>query len=221
MLEANKSAWFATIFDAYNRNLLRRRFAALNLDGGQNLVPGTDPTIIVANHSSWWDGLVCYHLLRRSGTDLFVFMADENLRKYPLFRRLGAFSIDRSNSRDALRSLDYAARLATEKRDRSFLIFPQGKIEPANQKRLHFETGVIRLIDRLAPCRVVNLALRYTFRNDFKPEIFAAASSPLDFSAAPAKTAIGGLEEGLTAALDAIDHDLASENLERFQDCLH
>ncbi len=182
MLKAKKSVWFERVFGVYNRNLLKRRFENLYFAGAENLRPDVRPTIVVANHTSWWDGLVCFEIFKFVGADGFVFMEEKHLRRYSLFRRLGAFSIDRDHPRSAIESFDYAAQLASEKPDRTFLIFPQGKIVPDGLRPIVFESGIERVIDRLLPCRVVPLALAYKHRGEFKPEIFASAGVPMLFS---------------------------------------
>ncbi len=173
MLTAKKSAWFDAVFRVYNRNLLARKFSALHCRNLQVLASNELPVIVYANHSSWWDGLVCHEIFKRAGSDMFVMMEEKHLRRYPLVRRLGAFSVDRENARAAFGSIVYAARLLKEKPGRSVLMFPQGKILPSRARPISFESGIGRLVERVVPCRVVPLALSYEFRDGFKPEIFA------------------------------------------------
>lgn len=203
MLKAKKSEWFERIFGVYNRNLLRRRFGAFHFRGSESLLPDTRPTVVIANHTSWWDGLVCFELFKFVGADGYVFMEEKSLRRYGLFRRLGAFSIDRDHPRSALESFDYAGDLAKQKADRTFLIFPQGKIVPDARRPIGFESGIVRLIEVMLPCRVVPLALAYKFRGGFKPEIFASAGEPITFSQ--------------TDGVRPVAHDLAAR-LERLID---
>jgi 1-acyl-sn-glycerol-3-phosphate acyltransferase len=219
MLKATKSAWIERVFAIYNRNLLKRRFHSLRARGLEHLRAADGPTIVLANHSSWWDGLVAFEIFRRAGTDAFVLMDEANLRKYPFFRRLGAFSIDRSNPKKALESFAYAAELAADKRTRSFLIFPQGRIVPATCP-IVFEAGVVRLLERLTPCRVVTLALAYSFGSEFKPEIFAGAGRARQFLAPPGKSVLADLETDLENELDEIRRSVASGTAGDFRDLL-
>lgn len=172
MLTARKSRWFEAVFGVYNRNLLRRRFSSLRVLDLDTLSPNDSPTIVFANHSSWWDGLVCWEMIRQAGADPFVMMEEKNLRRYPLFRRLGAFSVDRGNARSALASIGYAADLLTDSPERALLVFPQGRIEPAGRRPIVFESGIARIAKRVPGCRLVPVALNYEFTGEFKPEIF-------------------------------------------------
>lgn len=221
MLKAKKSGWFERIFALYNRNLMHRRFEALHFRGAEHLRPVDRPTIVVANHTSWWDGLVCFELFKYVGADGFVFMEEKHLRRYRLFRRLGAFSIDRDHPRSALESFGYAAELAEEKPDRTFLIFPQGKIVPDTLRPIVFETGIERVIDRLLPCRVVPLALAYKFRGEFKPEIFASAGTPLPFAkSGNSKSTSAALAATLESGILELESTIADGDLQGFKNLL-
>lgn len=211
MLTARKSRWFDTVFRAYNRNLLRRRFDALWARDIESLAPADVPKIVFANHSSWWDGLVCYELMRRAGADLFVMMEEKNLRRYPLFRLLGAFSVDRGNARSALESIDYAAALLAGSPSRALLIFPQGKIEPADRRPITFESGIRKIADRVPECRLVPLALSYSFGREFKPDIFARAGEPFPPGTLSASAMAAGLEALLEEQRFAVADGTADE----------
>ncbi|MBK8811461.1 MAG: lysophospholipid acyltransferase family protein [Acidobacteria bacterium] len=220
MLTAKKSAWFETVFRLYNRNLLRRRFSSLRVRNLQSLADNELPTIVYANHSSWWDGLVCYELFKRADSDMFVMMEQENLRRYPLFRKLGAFSVDRNNARSALASIEYAAKVAKQKPRRAILIFPQGKILHSRSRPFEFESGIVRLVERLVPCRVVPLALSYEFGREFKPEIFATVGEGLVAGPGEIPISLAGLATQLTNELDGIEMALNNDQFDNFTDLL-
>ena len=81
MLEAYKIRWFEKVFAIYNRNLLRRRFHSLQVSGLNFLEDKSNdtPSIIYANHSSWWDGLIFLELLRRFNFENYVIMEEKQL----------------------------------------------------------------------------------------------------------------------------------------------
>lgn len=174
MLEANRSIWFERIFAVYNRNLLKRRFHSLQVLGLNILKLKEEklPLIIYANHSSWWDGLVIFEILRKFDFENFVMMEEKHLRKFFLFRKLGAFSIVRENPREAVKSINYAASLLKEKSTRTVLIFPQGEIQPNDICPIRFFNGLARIIEKTGKCQAVEISLRYEFLENFKPEIF-------------------------------------------------
>ena len=107
MLEANKNHWFEKLFTVYNRNLLKRRFHSFNVSG-LDFLKNRDsriPSIIYANHSSWWDGLIIFEICRKLNCDFYVMMEEKHLENLPLFRKLGAFSVIRENPREAVKSI--------------------------------------------------------------------------------------------------------------------
>nr|MBA3694670.1 acyl-phosphate glycerol 3-phosphate acyltransferase [Acidobacteriota bacterium] len=106
MLEAKKSRWFEKVFQIYNRNLLKRRFHSFRVLGLDSFV-NVNSSIIYANHSSWWDGLVAFEISKALRVDSFIMMEEKQLRNLFLFRKLGAFSVVRENSRQAVKSLNY------------------------------------------------------------------------------------------------------------------
>lgn len=175
MLEANKNRWFEKVFAVYNRNLLRRRFDSLLVKGLQYLPKSKElPTVMYANHSSWWDGLVAFQISHQTKSDSFIMMEEKQLKQLPVFRKLGAFSVTRENPREARKSIDYAVRLLREKPNTTLWIFPQGEILPNDTRPLMFYNGLSRIIKKVENCRIVNLALRYEFLGSYKPTIFAA-----------------------------------------------
>ncbi|HEX9930572.1 MAG TPA: lysophospholipid acyltransferase family protein, partial [Pyrinomonadaceae bacterium] len=175
MLKANKSRLFETLFAVYNRNLFRRRFAALRVQGIENLQNRKSdlPLILYANHSSWWDGLAAFEIGRAARLDHFLMMEEKQLKQLFLFRRLGAFSVVRENPRESLRSINYAVEILKEKPNRSLWIFPQGEILPSDARPLHFYQGLARIIEITGECVAAPVAMRYEFLGEFKPVVFA------------------------------------------------
>lgn len=173
MLTAKKSKWFENAFAIYNTNLLKRRFHSFNIAGLENLrlAPAGVPKLVCANHSSWWDGLLAFQISRQAGLDSFVMMDEANLRRFFLFRRLGAFSVA-DNPRRALASIRYAAGLLKADADRTMWIFPQGSILPNDVRPLHFFSGAARIARQIDKCLIVPAAFRFEIGGNFKPEIF-------------------------------------------------
>jgi len=220
MLEARKSRWFEEIFAVYNRNLLRRRFHSLNVSGLDFLQRENPPFLIYANHSSWWDGLVAFEVARRTRLDSFIMMEEKQLKKLFLFRRLGAFSVVRENAREAAKSLNYAANLLKEKRNRTLWIFPQGEILPNDTRPLNFYRGAARIIEKIGEVSAVPFAIRYEFLAEFKPEIFVKIAAPQPVSVDKnfdAKSLTGHFEQRLTETLDALKTDVLTRAFDDYE----
>ena len=224
MLSAEKWSWFETLFRIYNKNLLRRRFNSLLVEKSQNFnfQDKTIPTIVFMNHSSWWDGLVISELSSYFNLDSFVMMEEVNLRRYYLFRRLGAFSIDKNNRRGALESLNYAVDLLKNKK-RTLWIFPQGEILPNDLRPFRFYNGLTWIIEKLKKVRILPAAIRYEFRNEFKPEILFKIGKPeiaSGFLKNNRKSKTSDLEQNLTNVLDSLKSDLINDSLKKYLNIL-
>lgn len=104
--------------------------------------------LILANHFSFWDGLIMHCINDRLFKKHFYVMINEaTAYKINYLRYGGAFSINK-NSRDILESLDYAANLLDEPGN-LVLLFPQGKLFSNFVDDVKFEKGILRIVNRL------------------------------------------------------------------------
>lgn len=225
MLKANKSAWCERIFDVYNRNLIRRRFASFNVEGMEFLRASDAkiPLLIYANHSSWWDGLVMYRIFRLCALDGYVMMEEKQLKNLRLFRRLGAFSVVRENARQAAESCNYAAWLLKQNAARAVLIFPQGEIRPNEARPLKFFRGAAKIIEKTGDCATVPAALHYEFSGNFKPEIFVKIGAAEIVRASEnrgAKNLTERFEQRLTDRLDDLKTEIAAEKIAGYKNII-
>ena len=120
----------ARIFASYVRRLARRHFAAVHWNGGAGADPGArrpqGPSLFVANHPNWWDGVLACLVTARLGLDFQILMDAANLDRYPLFRRVGALPMHRDSPTRAWD--DLAAAAAHLRRPAAALwVFPQGR----------------------------------------------------------------------------------------------
>lgn len=137
-----KSRQKALVFPrSWGRTLCRIVGVKVHIEGLENIQP--DQTyIFVANHSSQfdifsWQGYFPYN---------FRWIAKKELFAIPFFgqamKQVGYIPIDRSKGRQALKSLDEAAKqIAT---GFSVLIFPEGTRSPSGRLQ-EFKTGAIML----------------------------------------------------------------------------
>lgn len=224
MLEANKNRFIESAFAVYNRNLLRRRFDSLLIGGSANVAENKNmPTVIYANHSSWWDGLIAFQISRRMKLDSYIMMEEKQLKNLPVFRKLGAFSVIRENPRAARKSVDYAARLLSEKPYRTLWIFPQGEILPNDSRPLYFYNGLSRIVKKVENCRVVDLAMRYEFMGEFKPVAFVRINETklsIEFERVNHKTLSKIFADRLTDNLDRLKTDIINNRTAEYQNII-
>ncbi|WP_461671298.1 lysophospholipid acyltransferase family protein, partial [Mycobacterium tuberculosis] len=134
---------FMRLFAQYNERYLLPRYlhgAAVRgamYDGGRGR-----PALFIMNHCSWWDGMLVFLAITRlSGYERehYVMMDEKQLKKFRFFRRLGAFSVDKSSQRGILQSLRYAEEKL--KAGHNVWLFPQGDIRHLEARPLQFQSG--------------------------------------------------------------------------------
>lgn len=156
-----------------------RLHTVLHLPAGFR-VPADRPVIFVANHVSWWDGFLLRDLHRAVAPDrpLFTPMLARELRRHAFLAHLGALPLEQSTGgvRGVLRALEQ--RRAQDPRF-CVAFFPQGRIRPSWARPLGLERGIELLVERLAPCSVVPVALHIEPLNRLRPTAFVHAGPGL------------------------------------------
>lgn len=212
MQEASKSSVLDFLFYYYNRRLLKKHFYQLLYREAEAVPSG--PVLFYANHSNWWDGLVLHYINRAHfKKNAFAMIDEEGLRQFPFFRRLGAFSIDRSSGRHMLRSLQYAK--GKLQGNNAVWIFPQGKEEHLEKRPLAFSSGIARIISGNEQIPIIPVSLYYSYFHKQTPYLFIETGKPFYFdsgtggSSYPEITA--HLEHRLTSQLDRLAADVVEE----------
>jgi 1-acyl-sn-glycerol-3-phosphate acyltransferase len=165
-------AWF----NWYCRFSLRKFFHRVHLYGEVPFDPSVS-TLYVVNHSSFWDPIAVNFLIHSDRPQRAYCITDlAQVQKHPFFRQVGAFSVDRSSPRDGYRAIQHAANLLNAS-PCAVVIFPQGKIEPADIRPLKFERGIERIIAKSPGINIVLVSLAYQFWLDQRAELL------MDFSA--------------------------------------
>jgi 1-acyl-sn-glycerol-3-phosphate acyltransferase len=220
MLPAKKSEFFQKIFSIYNRNLIKRRFMSLKVEGFSKLQnrDKSIPHVIYANHSSWWDGLVMFQLCREAKIDLFAMMEEKQVLEYPFHRKIGAFSVVRENPRDALKAIKYASNLLKENSERCVLIFPQGELVSHEHRPIVFFNGISKIVEKTEKCFVVPVAIRYQFLDDWKPEILVSVGdAELIEQKIEGKELTKKLELNMTKNLDSLSKNILDKKFKSFE----
>jgi 1-acyl-sn-glycerol-3-phosphate acyltransferase len=133
------------IFDTYVKWLVSKTFHQflyneVELDSNRSV-------LLVANHFSFWDGLILYVLNDKLLHKKFhVMILEDTARREGMLRYAGAFSVSK-NSRDVLESLNYAAELLNQPGN-LLLMFPQGKLYSNFVTRVHFEQGLLKIMKK-------------------------------------------------------------------------
>jgi 1-acyl-sn-glycerol-3-phosphate acyltransferase len=101
--------------------------------------------LLIANHYSFWDGLILFCINQRLfKKKAHVMILEETIKKEPFLKYAGAFSVSK-NSRDILVSINYAAGLLDDPNN-LVLIFPQGKLYSNFVDHVNFQKGISKII---------------------------------------------------------------------------
>lgn len=146
MIKANRTYFGVRFFDLYTKIQLKRYFRKVSING--DFEDNGRPVLLIANHFSWWDGFIQLWLNKKVFKRKFhVIMLEEQLRKFMILNKAGAFSI-KKNSRDIVESLAYTNDLLKQK-ENMLLIFPQGEIQTLYTHDFVFEKGVEYILKKL------------------------------------------------------------------------
>ncbi|WP_231416149.1 lysophospholipid acyltransferase family protein [Pontibacillus sp. HN14] len=151
------------------KRMFRFHFNHLHYTGPLPASP--NHTLFLVNHSAWWDPLIIFllnkHLLKADG---YGMMHEEGVKSFPIFKRIGTFSINRSNPKDVIASLNYAKDLLDN--EKAVWMFPQGEERPLEIRPLGFQPGASYLIEKTKQIQVIPVSLYYTFEGTRKPNVY-------------------------------------------------
>jgi 1-acyl-sn-glycerol-3-phosphate acyltransferase len=145
MLYPKNNRLMKWVFDTYVRRLVGKTFHEflfnrIELDSNKSV-------LLVANHFSFWDGLILYVLNDKLLQKKFhVMILEDTAKREGMLRYAGAFSVSK-NSRDMLQSLTYAAEILNEPGN-LLLMFPQGKLYSNFVNKVNFEQGLLKVMKK-------------------------------------------------------------------------
>lgn len=73
--------------------------------------------LFIANHSSWWDGLIFFQLEKRQKVPpIYMMTHEDGIKQVPIFKWIGAFSVNPHSAKHVMQSLRYAQMLLNEEK---------------------------------------------------------------------------------------------------------
>ncbi len=222
MIQAQKIKLIESFFAGINRGMFKRHFYAHHLRGQEILkeVDSALPLIFYANHSSWWDGLLAFHLSHDIfRLDTILMMEEKQLKRYLFFRWIGAFSVDRENLREAAASLEYAVSEIRHRR-RVLWIYPQGILLPNDIRPLAFYNGTAYIARNLETVQLIPVVHRYEFLGEQRPEIFTSIGQLQKVEAGKSfdpKALTRVLEKNMTLDLNILREDVVGQRWHTFK----
>ncbi|ELK44587.1 lysophospholipid acyltransferase family protein [Halobacillus sp. BAB-2008] len=174
--EARKHPLIEWGFTRFNRWFLKKHFESIRVASPPEVASRN--VLFLINHSSWWDPLVIFHLNERLvQSDAYGMMGEEGIRRFPFFRSIGAFSVDKTDRRHLLESLKYSIRLL--ERQRTVWIFPQGEEQHQEKRPLEFFSGISYIAEKTPDVKVVPVSIYYSLEHTRKPNAYIEIGNPL------------------------------------------
>jgi 1-acyl-sn-glycerol-3-phosphate acyltransferase len=218
-IPAYKHGWPRWAVDRMIQSRTRRAFHRVRAQGMEPLraALAAEPggLLILANHSCWWDIFMAHVLNEAIPIDGHGMMEHFNLRRFGFFRRIGAFSVDRTDPGAVRTSIAYTAELLARP-GAGVWVFPQGRMVGNDVRPLGFQDGLRAIVRRAGRVRLVTAALRYEFWQDERPEVFVRFGTPEWVERDAWKEVVPAWEKRLTDELDALAADVTAQAADRF-----
>ena len=180
---AKPTPFWRWVADQFFYNMLENRFFSLKIKNKENY-DKRDPqfaNIIYAPHNNWWDGIVGYNLCRRIfNTDIRMMI--EEMNRFPILARAGAFPVNKKSPQASMRALQYSVDELCDNK-KSLWIFPQGIIRPPMYRPIEFQTGLAYIAKNVAKkaggVNLIPVAVNYPFLREDKPEVLCEVGEPI------------------------------------------
>jgi len=175
MIKASHHTIVYPFFKWLTRVLIKTNFHTVVME--EDIPTIQKSVLIVANHSSWWDGFWMEYLNQKViHRKLHFMMLETQLKKHWYFRHTGGFSI-KPESKEVIDSLNYAMELLKDNQN-MVIIFPQGRIHSAHQDNIRFGKGVQFLKDNCpVEFQVLFTACFTDYFSHFKPSLYIYCQS--------------------------------------------
>lgn len=172
MIKAEHKWWARLIFNPYTDRLLRKNFGNFYLVNDLPDIDNSAGLIITPNHFSWWDGFIADFISRKLiKRKIHVMMLEEQLKRYWFFKKVGAYSINTANPVSMVKTLNYTSDIAGSP-ENFVVLFPQGKIQPLNEKSVSIKEGLKILLDKVDfELFVLPVAVKIEYGNEKNPDI--------------------------------------------------
>lgn len=164
------------------RGYFRRHFHAVRVAHAERFTRLNGPLIVYANHSSWWDPMVCVLLAERLMPERkhYAPMDAAALARYGILKRIGIFPVEMSSARGAVQFLRIGEQVLAS--GGALWVTPQGRFADPRERPLQFKAGMAALAARVAAstgsCILLPLAIEYPFWDERLPETLLCFGEP-------------------------------------------
>ena len=217
------SPFWLWVADRFFYGMLEDRFYAFRYKGIENYQkkhPDT-PIIMFAPHSNWWDGIVGYTICNRIFKKEIRLMVEE-LKRFPILRRAGAFSVNKKSPQASMDALKFAVQEVGDTNNILYL-FPQGIIKPPNFRPIELQTCLAYIADKAVKkygkVALLPIAVNYMFLRDNRPEVLVEFGELIEYDKAPIdrKEATQNIGRILESLCDKQMYDISRGNFKGYE----
>lgn len=220
---AKTNRFWLTVASLFFFNMLQNRFYAFRYNSVENYYARDEkyPTIMFAPHCNWWDGIVLYNIAHRICHKEIRIMVEE-LNRFPILRRAGAYSVCKKSPQSAMKALKYSVDLLNDLRNILF-IFPQGIIRPPHFRPIEFQTGLAYIaqnaVKKYGKINLIPVSLDYCFLRDNRPEVLVKFGECIQFSESnmERKNLTEKLEQSLLRVCDEHHYEISNGKLDDYK----
>lgn len=221
--KASPDAFWLWVADQFFYNMLENRFFSLKIKNKENYDKRNPEfaNIIYAPHDNWWDGIVGYNLCRRVfNTELRMMI--EELNRFPILSKAGAFPVNKKSAQASMRALQYAVNELCNNKI-SLWLFPEGIIRPPMFRPIEFQTGIAyiakNVIKKAGGINLVPVAVNYPFLREDKPEVLCEVGEPIILTNADfdRKDLTHKLEKNFEQLCDKQFYDITHGNIDEYE----
>ncbi len=146
----------------------------------------------------------------------------EELNRFPLLRRAGAFSVNKKSPQASMAALKFSVETIGDLNNFLY-IFPQGIIMPPNYRPINFQTGLTYIaqnaVKKYGKVNLVPVAVNYMFLRADRPEVLVEFKDPivLEDAKVDRKEYTHFLEAEMTKACDNQFKEIAEGKLDAYE----
>jgi 1-acyl-sn-glycerol-3-phosphate acyltransferase len=168
MLAPRKNGLIFSLYSRYFNYRLKKDFSSFTSDIEVN---ESQAILLLANHMSWWDGIILFHLNQKLFKKQFhVLVTANDYIEVGYLKYFGAFASEKKG-KDVLETLAYAGSLLDDPNN-LLLIFPQGEIKSTHLKSIAFEKGIMQVVNASKKkFQTVFAVTLFDYFNERKPKV--------------------------------------------------
>lgn len=155
----NKDNWLKfNFFSGYISRRVNKHFHQIDYNSIE--IDPEKSVLLIANHYSWWDGFLLFHLNKLLFKKKFhIMILEETILKHGFLKYVGCFSVSKG-SKSIIETLKYAGNLLNDPQN-LLVIFPQGNLTSNFTNVVNFEKGLGKIT------QMSNQNFQYVFAASF------------------------------------------------------